>query len=528
MLGRLLGKGTEQREITWQSLWLTDGDAPGKTLSGTAVGQSTAMKLAAVYDAVRLIADPICTMPIGTFVRKVGARVPFYPQPAWIAAPDPDPSVQRSDHYQAILVSLLLNGNYYGRILRSGGEIMAIRPMDPTRVEPVADPRTGMVSFVVDGTQPIAAEDVVHITDLRKPGALKGTSRIDELRETFGIGKALDEYVARYFGGGTLTSGIVEVPGEMTEEQAKALKDQFEKNSKGLRNAHRPNILTGGAKFTRVGDDAEKAQLMAARDFFVLEVSRAFKIPPSKMGVIAEGTRSYASVEQDNIDFATTTLKFYVDKIEEAYSRLLRPRDVFLRLNMESMLRGDIASRFTAYGQGTTAGFMTINDVRKLEDWTPVDGGDEPRVPMANTSLSAATTAEMQAQVDMVTTLVDSGFTPAAACAAVGLPFIDHPGPAEPAAVAAPVADPADASRAAADPVVVHVHNEPHIDARTTTTIDPGAFVANVDARSEVVVPEREVTVTVEAAQASEPVLTRKRIETDDKGRIVGVIEERA
>ena len=427
---------TEQREITWQSLWLTDGDTPGKTRSGTDVSQTTAMQLAAVYDAVRIIADPICTMPIGTFRRVNGARVPSYPRPAWIDMPDPDPSVQRSDHYQAILVSLLLNGNYYGRILRSGGEIIAIRPLDPTRVEPKADPTTGMVSFVIDNSTPIPAEDIIHITDLRKPGALKGTSRIDELRETFGIGKALDEYVARYFGSGTLTSGIIEVPGEMTEEQAKGLKDQFEKNSKGLRNAHRPNVLTGGAKYARVGDDAEKAQLMAARDFFVLEVSRAFKIPPSKMGVTTPGTRAYASVEQDQIDFMTTTLKFYVDKIEEAYSRLLRPRDVFMRLNMESMLRGDIASRFTAYGQGTTAGFMTINDVRKLEDWAPVDGGDEPRVPMSNTSLSAATTAELQAQVDMVTTLVAAGFTPQAACSAVGLPYIEHPGPAEPAPAA--------------------------------------------------------------------------------------------
>lgn len=426
MLGKLFGGGDERREVTWQSLWMTDNEAPQRTLAGVTVTQRNVTALAAVYDAVRLIADPVCTLPIGTFIRRDGERRPYYPQPAWIEQPDPDPSVNRSDHYQQIMISLLLNGNYYGRILRDGGEIMAIAPIDPTRVEPRRK-ANGMVEFVIDSASALQSSDVVHITEMREPGALKGVSRIERLRDVFGIGKALDEYVARYFTG-TLSSGIVTYPGEMSPEQAKTLKDEFEKNSKGLRNAHRPNILTGGADYKRIGSTADEAQLTQARDFFTLEVARAFKIPPSKLGVNTPGTRAYASVEQDAIDFVTNTLRYYVFKIEEAYSRLLQPKSAFIKMNMEALLRGDQVSRFTAYSQGTQAGFMSINDVRRLEDFRPVDGGDTYRVPLANVDLGAANITETQMRVEMAVKLITSGFAPEAALAAVGLPGISHTG----------------------------------------------------------------------------------------------------
>lgn len=432
MLGRLLG-GRESRTnegLTYRDLWLRDDELPWRTMSGVSLGQRQAMTLTAVYDAVRVISDPISTFPVGLFIRENGERKPFGPRPPWIDQPDPDPSVMRSDHYQQIMVSLLLNGNYYGRKLYdSRGDVLAIRALDPTLVEPIKDPRTGMVLFLYDGTVRITASDIIHITDLRKPGAIKGTSRIDELREPLGIGKALDEYVARYFGQGTVGQKVViSVPGEMDEAQAERLKDIYETKNKGLRNSHRPSVISGGGKLERLSDNAEQAQLSQAREFFVMEVARAFKLPPSKLGVVAEGSRSYASVEQDNIDFATTTLQFYVSKIEEAYSRLVLPSAAFIRLNMDSLLRGDITSRYTAYNQGIAGGFLTAADIRRREDLAPIDGAEVLRVPLENMDIKAANLVADQKRVQMYQILVQSGVEPEAAAAAVGLPPMAHTG----------------------------------------------------------------------------------------------------
>lgn len=423
MLARLLR--SEARAITPQSLWLTDASWTN-TLTGVRMDQSQALKLNAVYAAVRLIADTISTLPVDTFRRVDGERVSYRPRPLWVDQPDPDLAVQRSDWYQALLISLLLNGNFYGRILRDGTQVVAIAVLDPTTVEPRRNAR-GFVDFVVNGSTVVPAEDMVHITDLRKPGAVKGTSRVDELRETLSLGKALDDFASRYFGSGTLSGGVVYLPGDATQEQAERLKDQFEKNSRGMRNAHRPNVLTGGAKYERMASDAEQAQLLESRRYAVEEAARAFNIPPSKLGVTTPGTRAYASIEQDNIDFVTGTLRSYVYKIEEALSRLL-PDGAFLRINMDGLLRGDLQSRYAAYAQGIQSGFLSINDIHRLEDMRPVEGGDVLRVPLANVNLDAANIVETEKRVNMVRNLVFMGFDPAESLAMIGLPQITHTG----------------------------------------------------------------------------------------------------
>lgn len=406
------------------SLYGFDNDVL-RTFTGVSVSQAQALALTAVYSAVRTIADPISTFPIGTFVREGGERKPLYPRPRWVDTPEPDPAIGRSDHYQALMVSLLLNGNYYGRKIRVNGEVLAITAIDPTTIEPQRNELTGLVEFRTRGGV-LPSSEVIHITDLRKPGAIKGTSRIDELRQTFGIGKALDEYVARYFSQGTTSSLFITTPAETTEDQAERMKARVEDRWTGTKNAHRPNVLSGGADIKRLGDSAKDSQLTEAREFFVLETARAFKIPPSQLAVTTEGTRSYASVEQDNIDFASKTLTFYVNKIEEAYSPLLDRPGGFIKLNMNALLRGDMTSRFGAYAQAIDAGWMSINDIHRLEDLPAVPGGDEYRVPLENINLPAANVVETQKNVEMAVALIATGkFDAADVLAKFNLPPIE-------------------------------------------------------------------------------------------------------
>jgi hypothetical protein len=139
------------------------------------------------------------------------------------------------------------------------------------------------------------------------------------------------------------------------------------------------------------------------------------------------GAMSYASVEQNAIQFATYTIRPYVAKIENALTTLL-PSGVFVKFNMDSILRGDIQTRFSAYSTGTQAGFLSVNDIRRLEDLSPVDGGDQYRVSLANVSLPAAALTETDHKVAMATKLIQVGFDPSATMVALGLPDISHSG----------------------------------------------------------------------------------------------------
>ena len=75
--------------------------------------------------------------------------------------------------------------------------------------------------------------EILHITELKRPGELRGMSRIDQVKDTLGIAAALDEFSARFFGQGSTASGILEMSTMLTKEQALQLKDTFEASHKG-------------------------------------------------------------------------------------------------------------------------------------------------------------------------------------------------------------------------------------------------------------------------------------------------------
>lgn len=420
----MLGNLFESRAISFQSVWGAGADLDLSNQSGTVINPKTAFEIVAFFSAVSLISDTISTLPMGAYRRELGQRVYLNNRPAWVDQPDVDNS--RAAHYQQVLVSLMTNGNSFTRVFRNNsGEVVNLVVLDPNKVT-ISRSAIGRKIFTYEGeANGLTSDDVIHLTDLLEPGAIRGISRVEKLKEAFGVASALQSFAARFFGQGATTQGIIEYPGDLKPDQAKQLRDGFDSAHKGFRRAHRTGILTGGAtyKTTTVNNDA--AQFLESRRFAVEEIARAFNIPLSFMGI--PGTQSYASVEQNAIQFVTHTLRPYIEKIEWSYSKLLNAGE-FIKFNVDGLMRGDFNSRTTAYNSALLTGWLSVDDVRRFEDLPPVEGGDVYRVPLANVDLAAAGLVEQQQKVIMAKTLTDAGFDPADVLAKLGLPAIAHTG----------------------------------------------------------------------------------------------------
>jgi HK97 family phage portal protein len=420
MLNRLL-QPDASRTVTAASLFQSGGETPNRTLSGVSVTPENSLTIGAVYASVRLISDVISTLPVDAYVSNGGQREAF-PMPGWLVDPEPDMSVTRADHFQMVLVSLLIDGNAFVRKLRNPNtsEVVSLSVIAPHRVDIVRND-AGVIEYRIDhGKRVVSDMDMIHITELRKPGMLRGVSRIDTLKQTLGLSKALEDFSAQFFGTGSTVSGIIETPHEMTQDQAIELKNNWEREHKGLRKAYRPGIL-------KTTVDPDEAQMLGSREFSVEEIARIFRIPPHLLQSTKPGSMSYASVEENSKQFVTYTLLPYISKIEQAYSPMLSG-GAFMRFNVDGLLRANLTERFAAYSSATQAGFLSINDIHALEDMTPVDGGDVYRVPLANVDLGAASITELDKRVGMVMRLIQVGFDPESAAAAVGLPPIAHTG----------------------------------------------------------------------------------------------------
>jgi HK97 family phage portal protein len=419
----------ESRAISFQTIWGTGGDIEILNQAGTVVNPETVFKVNAIFSAVSLISDTISTLPIDSYIRRDGARFAFRPRPAWVQQPDIDTT--KEAFYGSLIVSLLLDGNGFVRVFRDGaGRVINMTVLNPSKVE-IRKNKIGDVVYVYEGEgKPLNKNEMIHIPDVVRPGEIRGISRVIALKDNFGLALALESYAARFFGQGATTQGLIEFPGNLTPEQAKQLVDGFDSRHRGFRKAHKTGVLSGGAKYVNTSVENDKAQFIDSRRMAVEDVARAFNIPPHLLGL--PGTNTYSSVEQNNIAFVTHTLRPIVQKLESAFTPLMVNEPggstAFIKFTLDGLLRGDANSRFSAYSVGLQAGYLTINDIRRLEDLPPVDGGEIIRVPLANVNIDAAELVATDKRVNMAQKLVNSGYDPADVLAVMGLPPILHTG----------------------------------------------------------------------------------------------------
>jgi HK97 family phage portal protein len=375
-----------------------------------------------------LTSDTVSTLPVDAYIRVDGERKPFRRnggKPSWIDQPDVDTTKQA--HYGALITSLLVYGNSYTRVYRDrAGEVVNLVVLDPNTVE-VKRSSLGRKVFHVQGEKkPLTADEIIHIIDLAVPGSLIGLSRVAKLKDALGIGIALQDFAARYFAQG-LSADVILLAPTATPEQAKNLVDGFNNRHSGLKKSHKAGILTGaGVDVKQLTNDPEKSQVLESRRFVVEEIARAFNIPPHLLGI--PGSNTYASVEQNNLQWISHGLRPITEKIEWAYSRLISTEQAFIKFNMNALLRGDLQSRATAYSIMTQAGIMSVNDVRTLEDMSAVVGGDQHRVPLANINLTASELTSEEMRIKMARDLITVGFDPEETLKALNLPPITHAG----------------------------------------------------------------------------------------------------
>jgi len=421
----------EKRAISFQTVWGAGDFVDVQSLSGTVINSDTAMQLNAVFSAVSLISDTLSTLPVDAYIRSQGARYALRPRPVWVTKPDVDTT--KEAFYGAAIVSLLLDGNIFIRVFRNRrGEIVDMKVLNPIDVD-IKRNGQGRVIFNVRGeSRGLTQEDIVFIPDVVKPGSLRGISRVEALKENFGLASALEKYAARFFGSGTQTSGVLEVPGNLTAEQAKSMQEAFDSRHRGWARAHKTAIITGGAQYKPTNVPNDQAQFLDSRRMAVEDVARAFNIPPHLLGL--PGTNTYASVEQNNIAFVTHTLRPIAQKLEGAMTYLLAQETgkeaAFVKFSLDGLLRADVNSRTEAYARGLQSGYYKINDIRRFEDLEPIDdpSAETVRVPLANVNVEAADLTAMSEKVDMAQRLIQVGFDPADVMAKLELPAIAHTG----------------------------------------------------------------------------------------------------
>jgi HK97 family phage portal protein len=132
-----------------------------------------------------------------------------------------------------------------------------------------------------------------------------------------------------------------------------------------------PLVYGSDWTYTPVQVAPAEAQFVGARKFQVAEIARIFGVPAELIGGDPTGSHTYTSVEQRSLEFLTYTLGPWLTRLETAIAELL-PRNHYVRFNSGALLKASLRDRYEAHRVALKAGWMTVNEVRALEDLEPL------------------------------------------------------------------------------------------------------------------------------------------------------------
>lgn len=364
-----------------------------RSRAGTTVTAQRALGISAWYSGVRFISEVVAGLPVHRFRRLPNDGRQRRADPPWMTKPDDEQPWYGLVEFW--LMSLLHRGNAFSFKLRNpAGQVVGLREVHPDRVT-VGSAPDGTKRFVIDRDERLwTTREVLHIPGLAYDGRV-GMNPIRCSADALGAVAATDEYAARFFTNNTNLGGVISVQEAMTEDQAKALRAEWETFHQGILNAHRTGVLSKGARYDRVTLNAEDSQLIQARQYGVAEIARLLRLPPHKLYDLTRSTNN--NIEHQSIEAITDGIQPWCERIEAHvnFDPDLTPPGIYHEFVLEGRLRGDTKSRYEAHTAAVGGPWKAVNESRREENLPPVEGGDVVLQPLAMTQVGRPLTDDV-------------------------------------------------------------------------------------------------------------------------------------
>lgn len=352
----------------------------GTSASGKRVTVDNALQLSAVWACVRLLSESVSTLPLRLYERRDdGSRVQATEHPLYrLLTVSPNAEMTPARFILMIVASIALRGNAFVEKKRVGSRIVALVPLLPQCMV-VKRLDTGRLEYTYteNGQQRVIGEkDLMHIRGFGLDGVC-GLLPVNTGRDIFGAAMSADEAAAKVFAQGMQASGILSSDTKLTDVQREQLRKNLT-NFMGSTNSGKILVAEAGLKYQGITMNPEAAQMLETRNFAIEEICRWFRVPPFMVGHMNKQSSWASSVEGMNLQWLTNGLRPLLENIEQEISRCLLDNDgrYFAEFSVEGLLRADSAGRASYYTTGLQNGWMSRNEVRRLENLPPIPGGD--------------------------------------------------------------------------------------------------------------------------------------------------------
>lgn len=343
--------------------------------AGVHVDHAAALRVPVVYDCLTVLSQTIAALPWAVFERRRSGdkeRRDEHPLVGLLQRPTPE---HTTHEFVAQMVWDLASVGNFMAVREGAGIGERLARLDPShvRVERLEDGARRWTVTDGVGTRRYVEGEVWHVRVPPLVDDLVGTGRVDVGREAIGALLALQEYGAKYFRNDATPPVVIKHPGAFKDAASRdnflrAISEWF-----GIKR-NKPAVLEHGMEVQRLGTTPEEAQFLETRKELQNEVARLWRMPPHKVGIMDRAT--FSNIEEQALEFVTDTLAPWLDLVEKSINHWLLPsRDrghVFFEFNVDGLLRGNIEARYNAFATARQWGWLSVNEIRRLENMNPI------------------------------------------------------------------------------------------------------------------------------------------------------------
>lgn len=380
------------------------------TDSNQTVSPHSALEVPTFLACVRILSEGVGSLPLRVYEelergRRVAKDHPLF----YLLSQEMNAESTAITVMTTLMVHASAWQNAYAEIERDAyGRVKALWPRLPWRTKAKRD--KGLLVYETTDTaggvpRVIKAENMLHIPGFSLDG-LTGSPIVEHARQSLGLAMVAAKFGARYYANGARPSFFLQPEAPLSPEDMTLLREDISLMTSGT-NAWSVASLPQGIKVTPVTIDVAQSQYTETRTFERQEIAAVMRVPGYMVGATEKALK--ATIESQNMEFLTYSLRPWLERFEQELNRKLLPNvgrssgKYSIHFWTDALLAVDKSTRTTCYTAGRNGGWLSINDIREAEGLEILPaGGDDYIQPLNMENVaSAADGVETDDEVDI-------------------------------------------------------------------------------------------------------------------------------
>ena len=349
----------------------------GLTKSSQKVNQRTSLTISAFYCGINTLANSIAILPFSVIQTDDDATQYLTDHPVNKVLR------KRANNYfspfvlkHIMVVSVLMRGDAFARkVYDEDGFVVALEYMEYDHTS-VLD-YDGQNFYYYKG-QILLPSEVLHVPGFSFDGKC-GKSVLEFAADNIGNTLNAQKYSSTTLENQGLSYGVIETEKSMNPEIKEAVGKAFSKRLSD-KNVHRSAVLDEGMQYKRITLTPEESKFIETYANGVEDIARWLSMPRHKLHIAGEGGyNALIQMEQDYLQSAVMPLaeRFKQEFDYKLFTESERDNNISVHQNFKKLLQVDPKSTAQYYKDMTFVKAITPNEIRKLEDMNPSEGGDE-------------------------------------------------------------------------------------------------------------------------------------------------------